>query len=184
MYARKLMPVPERMSPGVVWDAAELARAVDEIERNPEAVIAAVQDLDASVLRYKPNPQKWCVLEIMAHLADVELVYGFRLRQIIAQPGSIITPIDQDEWARALNYTNASVPELIELYRVNRRANVRLLRELTVADLTKAAYHPEYEGDFSLADLLKFMRGHDPNHLRQIERLKAQAKAQSVGAQQ
>src|SRR5438874_1278250 len=113
----KLMPVPERMSPGVVWDTAELARAVDEIERNPEAVVAAVRGLDASVLRYKPNPQKWCVLEILAHLADVELTYGFRMRQIIAQPGSTITPIDQDEWARALNYMDSSVPELLERYR-------------------------------------------------------------------
>src|SRR5205823_11527081 len=133
----------------------ELARAIDEIERNPKAVIAAVQDLAAAVLRYKPNPQKWCVLEIVAHLADVELVYGFRLRQIMAQPGSAITPIDQDEWARALNYTDAFVPELIERYLINRRANVRLLRRLQIADLTKAAYHPEYDGDFSLADLLK-----------------------------
>jgi DinB superfamily len=177
------MPVPERMSPGVVWDAAELARAVDEIERNPEAVVAAVQGLDASVLRYKPNPQKWCILEILAHLADVELTYGFRMRQIIAQPGSTITPIDQDEWARALNYMDSTVAELLERYRVNRRTNVRLLRRLQVADLAKAAYHPEYERDFSLADLLKFMRGHDPNHLHQIERLKAQAKTQSAGAQ-
>jgi uncharacterized damage-inducible protein DinB len=176
------MPVPERTSPGIVWDAAELARAIEEIERNPDAVIAAVQNLDDRTLRYKPNPQKWCILEILAHLADVELVYGYRLRQIIAQAGSTIAPIDQDEWARALNYMDSQVPELIERYRVNRRANLRLLRRLTVADLNKAAYHPEYDGDFSLADLLKFMRGHDPNHLRQIERLKAQAKTQSIEA--
>jgi hypothetical protein len=176
------MPVPERMSPDVISDSAELAHAVDEIERNPGTVIAAVQGLDDATLRYKPNPQKWCILEILAHLADVELVYGYRLRQIIAQPGSTIAPIDQDEWARSLYYLDSSVPELIERYRVNRRANVRLLRRLKAEDLNNAAYHPEYDGDFSLADLLKFMRGHDPNHLRQIERLKAQAKTQSVGA--
>src|SRR5947209_1498319 len=165
------MPLPERPTPDVKYDAAELARAIDEIERNPEQVIAAVQSLDQAALRYKADPNKWCALEIMAHLADVELVYGFRLRQILVQPGSTIAPIDQDVWSRSLGYMEQNVAELIERYRVNRRANVRLLRRLKVEDLSKAAWHPEYNDQFRLADVLKFMRGHDPNHLSQIERL-------------
>src|SRR5215470_14324655 len=107
------MALPERQIE-TNWDAAELTRAVDEIEHNPDAVIAAVQALDEHTLRYKPSPNKWSALEIMAHLADVELVYGFRLRQIYAQPGSTIAPIDQDGWSRVLWYTEQSVPELIE----------------------------------------------------------------------
>jgi hypothetical protein len=170
------MPLPERQGAAVQWDAVELARAVDEIERNPEKVIALVQSLDDATLRHKSDPKKWCALEIMAHLADVELVYGYRLRQIYAQPGSTIAPIDQDGWARQLGYMQQSAPELIERYRTNRRANVRLLRRLTVADLKKSAWHPEYNEHFTLADLLTFMRRHDPNHLGQIERLAQHAK--------
>jgi hypothetical protein len=171
------MPLPERQIPDVKWDAAELARAVDEIERNPDAVIAVVQSLDEQALRYKPAPDKWSALEIMAHLADVEIIYGFRLRQIFVQPGSTIAPVDQDGWAEKLGYLEQSLPELIERYRVNRRANVRLLRRLTVEDLDKSAWHPEYNDNFRLADLLKFMRGHDPNHLGQIQQRAKHAKA-------
>ena len=172
--------LPERQTPDVHWDAAELQRAIDEIERNPEKVIAFVQSLDPATLRHRSDPKKWCALEIMAHLADIELVYGFRMRQIYVQPGSTLAPIDQEAWARSLHYLEQSVPELLERYRVNRCANVHLLRKLTLEDLKKSAWHPEYNDDFSLADLLKFMRGHDLNHLAQIERLAQHARAQGA----
>lgn len=171
------MPVPEKAPAQDLFAAGELNRAIDEIERGPESVIAAVKALPEAKLYFKPNSKKWSALEIMAHLADVELVYGFRLRQIIAQPGSTLAPIDQDAWANSLDYQAANLDDLIERYRCVRRANVALLRRLTIGDLKKAAFHPEYEGDFTLADLITFMRRHDPNHLRQIERLKEQAKA-------
>ena len=174
------MPLPERQTPDVHWDAAELKRAVDEIEHNPDKVIAFVQPLDEATLRHRSDPQKWCALEIMAHLADVELIYGFRIRQIYVQPGSTIAPVDQDGWARSLHYLEQNVPELIERYRVNRRANVRLLRQLTLDDLKKSAWHPEYNDNFSLADLLKFMRGHDLNHLAQMQRLAEHARARGA----
>src|SRR5215472_390957 len=169
------MAVPEKGSTNELLQPGELARATDEIEHAPEQIAAMVETLSDAQLRYKPNPKKWSALEILAHLADIELVYGVRLRQIIAQPGSTIAPIDQDIWANALDYASSRVPELLERYRCVRRANVALLKRLTTADLGKAAFHPEYEGDFTLADLIVFMRRHDPNHLRQIERLREQS---------
>lgn len=169
------MAVPEKGLSNELFQPGELKLAVDEIERGADAVTAAVKALSESQLRFKLNPKRWSALEIMAHLADIELVYGFRMRQIIAQPGSTLAPIDQDAWANTLDYQAAQLPDLIERYRCVRRANIALLRRLTIADLQKAAFHPEYEGDFTLADLITFMRQHDPNHLRQIERLKQQA---------
>ena len=172
------MPVPEKRSSDELLQPGGLARATDEIERAPERIAVVVETLTDAQLRYKPNPKKWSALEILAHLADVELIYGFRLRQIIAQPGSTLTPIDQDAWANALDYPSARVSEILERYRCVRRANVALLHRLTTADLSKAAFHPEYGGGFTLADLITFMRQHDPNHLSQIERLREQSTKQ------
>ena len=177
------MAVPEKGSTNELLQPGELVRATDEIERAPEQIAAMVETLSDAQLRYKPNPKKWSALEILAHLADIELVYGVRLRQIIAQPGSTITPIDQDAWANALDYRSACVSEILEPYRCVRRANVALLHRLTTTDLGKAAFHPERDGDFTLADLIAFMRQHDPNHLRQIERLREQSATQSRAEQ-
>ncbi len=104
---------------------------------------AAVSGLPDKILRYTPSPQKWSILQIVAHLAYVELVYSLRLRQMIAQPGSTLAPMDQNAWAARLGYMEATPAELIAQFGVNRLHNVRLLRRLTLDDLEKSAYHPE-----------------------------------------
>lgn len=58
----------------------ELRAHLDALEKNPEIIAAAVKGLEESVLRYKPAPNKWSILEILAHLSDVELVWGYRIR--------------------------------------------------------------------------------------------------------
>ncbi len=60
--------------------------------------------LPEKVLRYKPAPDKWCILEILGHLADIEIVYAYRLRQMLADKKPVIAPMDQDDWARNLGY--------------------------------------------------------------------------------
>jgi len=155
----------------------EFRNHLQSAEDNPNDVSAAVAGLSDAALRYKPAPNKWCILEILGHLADVEIVYGHRLRQMIAQKDSVISPMEQDDWARHLGYMEASPAELLEIYKLNRRANMRLLRRLRPEELKKADFHPEFNRNFTLAELIERLAAHGPNHLGQIERLKLQAKA-------
>jgi hypothetical protein len=59
-------------------------------------------------LRKRPAPGKWSAGEILAHLADCEIVTGWRMRQILGAPGSPIQPFDQDTWAATKNETRAN----------------------------------------------------------------------------
>jgi uncharacterized damage-inducible protein DinB len=156
----------------------ELRAHIDAIERGPSMVVAAAAGADESALRFKPAPDKWCILEILGHLADVEVIYGYRLRQMIADKQPTIAPIDQDDWARHLGYLEAKPAELLEAYQAARRANVRLLRRLQPADLdSKSAFHPEKKRQVTLSELLGMMAIHDPNHAGQIERLKKESRS-------
>ncbi|HVO60207.1 MAG TPA: DinB family protein [Terriglobales bacterium] len=78
--------------------ADELKKHLDDAEKGPRKLAAAVSGLPDRVLRYKPSPEKWCILEIVGHLADVELIYSHRLRQMLADKKPVIAPIDQDDW--------------------------------------------------------------------------------------
>src|SRR6185437_9198082 len=78
--------------------AQDSKKLLDAAEKSPEQVARAVMGLPAKVLQYKPAPDKWSVQEILAHLADSELVYGYRLRQAIADKEPTFAPIDQDAW--------------------------------------------------------------------------------------
>ena len=154
---------------------SELEDYLEAAEKNPKQIATAVSGLPEKVLRYKPAPDKWCIQEILGHLADVEIVYAYRLRQMLADKKPVIAPMDQNDWARNLGCLETPPAELIALYGLNRHANLRLLRRLKPEDLGKSAYHPETKQDFTVAQLIERMGAHGANHLEQIERLKREA---------
>ncbi len=157
---------------------AEFKKHLEAAEKSPKEIAEAISVLSEEVLRYKPSPDQWCVLEVLGHLADVEIVYGYRLRQMLADEKPVIAPMDQNAWARNLGYTEAPVPEVAAFYGLARHHNLRLLRRLKVADLQKSAFHPEMQGEMTVADIVEKMSGHGGGHLKQIEELKRMAKAQ------
>ena len=154
---------------------SELKEHVTKAEESPKEIAAAVSGLSPKVLRYKPSPNKWCVLEILGHLADVEIIYGYRLRQMLADTNPVIAPLDQDAWARKLNYLDSPSSELVAFYGLARHHNLRLLRSLKDSDLSKSAFHPELQRAITVAELVENMAGHGASHLQQIEILKAAA---------
>jgi hypothetical protein len=154
---------------------AELKTHLDAAEKSPKEIAAAVLGLPQKTLRYKPSPDKWCIWEMLGHMADMDILYAYRIRQMLADTDPVIAPIDQDDWAKNLGYLESPISELVALYGLNRHANVRLLRRLKSADLLKSARHPELDHRVTVADYVRMMSKHGPNHLEQIERLKKEA---------
>jgi hypothetical protein len=155
---------------------AELKKHLEAAEKSPKQIAAAVSGLPDKALRYKPAPDKWCILEVLGHLADMEVMYAYRIRQMLADKKPVIAPIDQNDWAKQLGYTETPPAELVALYGLNRHANLRLLQRLKPSDLEKSAYHPELKTNVTVADYVEKMGTHGAGHLEQIERLKKEAK--------
>ena len=151
---------------------SEFKKHLDAAEKSPKQIAAAVSRLPDKTLRYKPAPDKWCILEILAHLADIEILYAHRIRQMLADKKPVIAPIDQDDWARNLGYMSESAPELVALYGLNRHHTLQLLRRIQLADLDKTAFHPELQKNVNVAEYIQRLSAHGANHLQQIERLK------------
>jgi hypothetical protein len=71
---------------------ADLKKHLDAAEESPKQIAAAVLGLPEKTLRYKPSSDKWCILEILGHLADIEIVYAYRIRQMLADKDPVIAP--------------------------------------------------------------------------------------------
>jgi hypothetical protein len=129
-----------------------------------------------SKLRKRPAPDKWSVGEIVAHLADAELIVAWRLRAILAAPGTPIQAYDQDALAAARNYAKHDPKKSLEHFRVVREANLALYQALSPEQWKHHGMHAE-RGEETLERIAHMMAGHDVNHLQQIERiLKSKAK--------
>jgi hypothetical protein len=112
--------------------------------------------------------QKWNAREIVAHLADCELVFGFRLRQTLAQDNPVLQPFDQEKWAA--RYANHDFDSALRMFEATRNWNLLLIRIATEAERQRGVTHPE-RGIMTFWTIVETMAGHDLNHLLQIERL-------------
>jgi hypothetical protein len=119
-------------------------------------------------LRKRPAADKWSVSEILAHLADAEIVGGFRMRLILGAPGTPITAFDQDSWVLSGHYEKRDPHKSLELFRTLREANLALLKSLTPPQWKQYGMHSE-RGQESIEHLVRMFAGHDINHLRQVE---------------
>jgi uncharacterized damage-inducible protein DinB len=134
----------------------------------PDVLAALVAGLSEEQLGQRPAPGKWCIREIVAHLADDELVGAYRIRLILSAPGTAIQAFDQDVWARTGRYGTRDVADALALYRGLRFANLTLLQSLTAEEWDMSGVHAE-RGIESLRDIAMYFAGHDINHFRQIE---------------
>jgi DinB superfamily len=128
--------------------------------------------VDDAVLRRPEAPGKWSVVEVIQHLADSELVFGFRLRMILTQDQPPLAGYDQDRWADELGYRDVPLDLALWQLRGLRIPNLRLSRALSAEQLERVGMHSE-RGPESVAHLLKLMAAHDLVHRRQIERILA-----------
>jgi hypothetical protein len=130
-----------------------------------------IAGLDEAILRCPEKPGKWSILQVLQHLADAELVSRYRLRFILAQPGAEIIGYDQDLWADGLHYNEADLADTLELLRVLREANLKMLRSLNDEQMERYGLHNE-RGRESVRKMLRMAAGHDLLHRNQIKRIK------------
>jgi hypothetical protein len=131
-------------------------------------ILAALIDTASGPdLRRRPAPGKWSVGEILAHLAEDELVTSWRYRQMIENNGCTLAGFDQDLWARVGDYASWNPAEALQMFRLLREANLRFLHGLNREEWSRSGIHAE-RGPITIHDLARHMAGHDRNHIEQI----------------
>jgi DinB superfamily len=145
-------------------------KPLEVLASSPRQLARLIQGISKQKLARRPAPDKWSVTEILAHLADTELVQGFRLRLILGANGTPIQGFDQDEWARYSDYAKHDPALSLEAYRVTRERTVRLLKSLPRDAWDRYGMHSE-RGKETVTRVTEMMAGHDLNHLKAIREI-------------
>jgi hypothetical protein len=117
-----------------------------------------------------PAPGKWSVAEIVNHLAEGEIVFAYRLRMILGKNGTPIQAYNQVAWARNAKMVKQDLRTSLELFRVLRENNIRLLKAIPKKMWDYHGMHQE-RGRETVARMVQLYAGHDVNHLVQIEKI-------------
>lgn len=150
---------------------------VQSMQETPAALSEMLQGVAEAVWSKPSAPGKWSIGEIVAHLADAELVAGFRYRAIAgADNGVPIVGFDQNRWAEAGNYRAVALEAGLKSFLALREMNLRFLKSLPASAWEKYGMHSE-RGRESLRDLAVLVAGHDLNHMAQIRMILSSAQA-------
>lgn len=133
-----------------------------------QSIPATAQRLGREGLERSYAPGKWNAAQVLAHLADCEIAFGFRVRQIISEPHLPIQPFDQDNWAR--HYAGVDGMEAARTFETLRGWNLLLFRALDESELARIALHPE-RGPESAATVIRILAGHTLHHLAQLRQI-------------
>lgn len=146
--------------------------AVAVIRETPNKLRKLLEQLGQEGLEHSYASDKWTAKQIVCHLADCEIPFGFRLRQTLAVENPLIQPFDQDKWAAP--YDTYSGQHALEAFTVFRGWNLAFIKTLRPEDLSRPATHPE-RGNLTMQSILQTIAGHDTNHLKQLEIIAAQS---------
>lgn len=150
---------------------SELPELLERFRRGPEFLAVVQTGVFGEEEDFIPAPGKWCAREILAHLADAEVVCAHRLRQVIAEDDPRLIGFDQNAWARNLDYARRKPKQSLETFRRLRAENYALLKDLPEAVFERIGTHSE-AGPMTLRALVERNAAHTESHARQLQELR------------
>lgn len=140
------------------------------MRNTPKKIQTLLGRIPAEALLIKLSPASWSIAEIVAHLAETELVLGWRYRSIAERNGIAIQSFDQDIWSRNARYALLPVKKSLEMFSILRAMNLTFLAGLPASTLSNYGMHEE-RGKETLRHIIRLEAGHDINHVKQIQKI-------------
>jgi hypothetical protein len=160
---------------------AYIAAVLDLLgDQDPLTVLAATPaelrrltgDLTEEELAHPEQEGKWSAAQVLQHLADSELVWGYRLRRVLAEDRPSLVGFDQDLWASRLGYANAHAGRAQAMFEALRAVHLAMLQAAGEEHLARFGVHAE-RGEESIGHMMRLYAGHDLAHRRQLERIRS-----------
>ncbi len=138
------------------------------LQSTPKNIARLTKGKTLSALSKPHAAGKWSTADILAHLAESEIAFGYRLRLVVGASGTPIQAFDQDSWQSNAEYIRRNPRLALDLFTNLRKGNVAFLKSLTREQWESFGMHAE-RGKESVSRMAELYAGHDVNHMRQIE---------------
>jgi hypothetical protein len=144
---------------------------IDQIERCPAQLRAAVQGLTDEQLDTPYRPGGWTVRQVVHHLPDSHMNAYVRFRLGLTEETPRIKAYLQEPWASLPDARTAPVGLSLDLLDALHRRWVALLRALGPEDFRRTIDHPE-SGLLTLGQLLSSYAWHGRHHVAHVTSLR------------
>ena len=145
---------------------------VDDLRNARSELLTACQDVSNADLRRRPGESGWAIIELLAHLPDVDRYYLSQAKALRDVPGHSFVYFDEEAWARehpdAIEQDASSIKMAMALAH---EEVVRWTRSLTPEELDRAGGHPRRES-ISVREMIQRIANHDRSHTEQVRTIR------------
>ena len=137
------------------------------LSAQPDALKALLQGVSEEQANVRPAPGEWSIKEVLGHICDTERVFAFRA--LWAARGDIqpLPGFEQDDYVKATDFNARTVSDLVEEFRLQRRANILCFTPLSADELVRkssASGNP-----ITARAILYMMAGHVLHHIESLQ---------------
>lgn len=165
-------PLAGEFAPYAAEDIAHVSGddALIALARQAERLLDLLSTVDdAAVTGVTYTPGKWTLKDVIAHLADDERIFAYRLLCLARGDSRVLEGFDEKQYAVAAAGEQRSWTTLLEDYAAVRHATLTLLEALPARAWLHRGIVNGYEA--SVRGLAFHIAGHELRHLRAIESL-------------
>ena len=143
---------------------------INQLDKNQKVFKSLLANKSEEEYLWRPQPEKWCLQDIVCHLLDEERNDFFaRVKHTLYTPVQEMTPIDPEGWVLEHDYSSQNYREVLEVFLNERRKSVIWLNKHVDAPWDNTHQHPKL-GAMSAKLFLYNWLAHDYLHIRQINR--------------
>ncbi|TXG37374.1 DinB family protein [Seonamhaeicola maritimus] len=148
----------------------KLVEIINKLEQNQSVFKALLEGKKESEYLWRPQPNKWNLLEIVCHLVDEEILdFRARTKNTIERPSILPPPIDPEGWVKKHNYDSKDYSKTLEDFLHERKKSIGWLKTQIEGNWSNSYEHPQL-GKLSAKQFLNNWLAHDYLHIRQINR--------------
>lgn len=164
----EILPWLERIEvdqPCIDYSSVDTTMAT--LQSTPAVFAEIARGLQPEAWIHRPAEGEWNLIEILAHLRDVDREVNFgRIRSTMQGDNPFLPGANTDQWVQERNYTTEEGTAALMGFTQSRSNLLNLLEGLNTDMLQKPARHAIF-GPTNLKELLEFIATHDRTHIRQ-----------------
>ena len=143
-----------------------------QLQKNRLVFKSLLEDVKPDFITWRPNPDKWCLLEIICHLYDEER-YDFRYRTqwVLEKPNELPPPFNPLDWVTDHNYMQQDYNLMLKQFLNERDNSIVWLNKLKNPNWSNAYNHNKF-GKVTAKHYLDNWLAHDYLHIRQVVKQK------------
>jgi hypothetical protein len=146
---------------------------ITSLENSAKKIKVLLEDVSGEQAKWKPNPEKWSILEVVNHLYDEEKGdFRKRLDLTLHSPDEEWPGIDPEGWVNSHEYQKKDFKKSVKNFINERTKSIEWLNTLYAPNWKQVYQHPII-GHLSAADLLAAWATHDYLHMRQLSDLQS-----------